>query len=174
MNDFFNSGNKKAEFNIIKKKDSTDGHGGFGAGSFSLDNMSPVFVDPKDEEAFIDIGAMHARSKVEKGIKFLSDKNEVPNGKLYWLVWVTIFQGEKGPYYGGLGACDMLVDREARRGYKMLPVHVNNMDRSRKGRIIVDEMDEKSKKILVDFLKKYNEEFWENSSDELKEALSAK
>ena len=32
-------------------------------------------------------------------------------------------------------------------------------------------MDNKSKKVLRDFLKEYNEEFWELSSDELKEAL---
>ena len=41
-------------------------------------------------EAIVDIGAMHARSAVERGIKFLKSKEEVPNGKAYWLVWVTI------------------------------------------------------------------------------------
>ena len=43
--------------------------------------ISPVFVDVEEKEAFVDIGAMHARSTVEKGIKFLPNKEEVPNGK---------------------------------------------------------------------------------------------
>ncbi len=35
-----------------------------------LENISPVFVDVLEKTAFVDIGAMHARSTVEKGIKF--------------------------------------------------------------------------------------------------------
>jgi hypothetical protein len=96
---------KTIGFNIIKS-DPTDGHGGFGAGALSLDNISPVFVDDEEKEAFVDIGAMHARSTVEKGIKFLPNKEEVPNGKPYWLVWVTIDRREEGPYYAGVTACE--------------------------------------------------------------------
>ncbi|MCY8418640.1 YwhD family protein, partial [Bacillus spizizenii] len=55
---------KSIGFNIIKS-DPTDGHGGFGVGALSLDNISPVFVDVEEKEAFVDIGAMHARSTVE-------------------------------------------------------------------------------------------------------------
>ena len=51
------------------KNDSTDGHGGFGVGALSLENISPVFVDVL-ETAFVDIGAMHARSTVEKVLSF--------------------------------------------------------------------------------------------------------
>lgn len=162
---------KKIGFNIIKN-DSTDGHGGFGVGALSLNNISPVFVDPEEGEAFVDIGAMHARSVVEKGIKFLPNKEEVPNGKLYWLVWVTIDRKETGPYYAGATACEMTVDREIRRGYKSLPEHVNKMDKSLKRHIMVDFMDDKSKQVLRDFLKNHNEEMWNLSEDKLKEDLS--
>jgi hypothetical protein len=165
---------KSIGFNIIKN-DPTDGHGGFGAGgALSLDNISPVFVDPEAEEAFVDIGAMHARSVVEKGIKFLPDRDKVPNGKLYWLVWVTIERTENGPYYAGVTACEMTVDREARRGYKLLPEHVNNMDKSLKRKIIVDHMEEKSKRVLADFLQKHDKGMWERSVAQLKEDLQAK
>jgi len=129
---------KSIGFNIIKD-DSTDGHGGYGVGALSLENISPVFVCPSDEEVFVDIGAMHARSVVEKGIKFLPNKDEVPNGKLYWLVWVTIDRKQEGPYYAGMTACEMTVDREIRRGYKSLPEHVNKMDKSLKRRIMVED-----------------------------------
>ncbi|MFX3625179.1 MAG: YwhD family protein [Ectobacillus sp.] len=159
-------------FNIIKN-DSTSGHGGFGVGALSLENVSPVIVDVTEGTAFVDMGAMHARSVVEKGIKFLPNKEEVPNGKPYWLVWVTIERAEQGPYYAGVTACEMTVDREIRRGYKSLPEHVNKMDKSLKRHIIVDHMDASSKKVLVDFLKQHDSGMWERSSDKLKQELQA-
>jgi hypothetical protein len=162
---------KKLGFNIIKN-DSTDGHGGYGVGALSLNNVSPVIIDVEAGSASIEVGAMHARSDVEKGIKFLPDKTQVPNGKPYWLVWVTIDRRVEGPYYAGVTACEMTVDREIRRGYKLLPEHVNNLDKSIKRKIIVDQMDQASKKILADFLKGHNEEIWNNSTPELKNALT--
>lgn len=169
--DLFEGGKKKGQgFNILKK-DSTDGHGGYGAGTMSLDNVTPLFIDPEEEEAFIDMGAMHARSAVEKGIKFLPEKDKVPNGKLYWLVWITVNNGKQGPYYAGAGACELTVDREIRRGYKSLPEHVNNMDKSMKGRVIVSHMDDKSKQILLNYLQSFDKEMWERSSDDFKESF---
>lgn len=162
---------KKVGFNIIKN-DSTDGHGGFGVGALSLNNVSPVIIDVEAGEASIEIGALHARTDVEKGIKFLPDKSQVPNGKPYWLIWVTIDRKVEGPYYAGVTACEMTVDRAIRRGYKSLPEHVNNLDKSIKRKMIVDHMDNESKKVLARFLKNHNEEIWNNSSDELKNSLN--
>jgi len=163
---------KKLEFNIIKNEP-LDGHKGFGKGALSLDNVSPVIIDVEEGDAVIDIGAMHARSVVEKGIKFLPNKDEVPNGKPYWLVWVTVDRDERGPHYAGVTACEMTVDREIRRGYKSLPEHVNRMDKSIKRHIIVDHMDGKSKGILREFLQKHDEEMWERSAQQLKDDLQA-
>ncbi|PLT35907.1 YwhD family protein [Bacillus sp. V5-8f] len=162
---------QKLGFNIIKN-DPTEGHGGFGAGVLTLDNISPVIIDVEAGEATVDVGAMHARSSVEKGIKFLKSKEEVPNGKPYWLVWVTIETTQKGPLYAGVTACEMTVDRSIRRGYKSLPEHVNRMDKSLKRHIIVEHMDDKSKAILAEFLKNHNGDMWTNSSEELKKGLS--
>ncbi|OQM45395.1 hypothetical protein B6A27_11460 [Anoxybacillus sp. UARK-01] len=164
---------KNIGFNIIKS-DPTAGHGGFGAGALSLDNVSPVIIDVEAGEAFVDIGAMHARSVVEKGIKFTPNRDEVPNGKPYWLVWVTIDRAAEGPYYAGVTACEMTVDRQARRGYKVLPDHVNKLDKSLKRRILVDHMDERSKRVLADFLKQHDRGMWDRSSDELKNGLEFK
>ncbi|WP_096437707.1 YwhD family protein [Alteribacter populi] len=166
-----NKGKKRGQgFNILSS-DSTDGHGGYGAGVLNLNNMSPVFIDVEEGEAFVDMGALHARSSVEKGIKFLKEKDQVPNGKPYWLVWVTVEHKAEGAYYAGVAACEMTVDREIRRGYKSLPEHVNNMDKSLKGRIIVEQMDAKSKGVLAAFLEEKNADLWKRSSDELKEGL---
>lgn len=168
-----NKEKKSVQFNIIKN-DPTDGHKGFGVGVLNLENVSPVFIDVEEKTAFVDIGAMHARSKVERGIKFLKTKEEVPNGKPYWLVWVTIERNEEGPYYYGVTACEMTVDRSIRRGYKSLPDHVNKMDKSLKGHIIVDHMDDSSKQVLANFLKEHDLGFWERSSEKLKQDLGAK
>lgn len=173
MKDFFENNKKdkpSKSFTIIKD-DATDGHGGYGVGAVSLENMSPVIVDPNENKAYVDMGAMHARSAVEKRIKFLTDKNEVPNGKLYWIAWVTVERSDKGPYYHGVAASEMLIDHEIRRGYKLLPEHVNHMDKSLKGRVVVEHMDDHSRKLLGQFLREFNPEMWNNSSEELKKSF---
>ncbi|WLD93211.1 YwhD family protein [Alkalihalobacillus sp. AL-G] len=180
MKDLFNNNNNKKNENKPKAKqgftilsgDSTDGHGGYGVGTISLNNLTPVFVNPEDEEVFIDMGALHARSSVEKRIKFTSNREDAPNPKLYWLVWVMVDASGEGPHYAGLGGCELQIDAEARRGYKSMPEHVNNMDKAMKKRIVVNHMDAKSKQLLKQFLIDHNEEFWTQSSDELKGALS--
>lgn len=157
-------------FTIIKD-DSTDGHGGYGGGTVSLENMSPVIIDPTDDRAFVDMGAMHARSEIERRVKFMPNKDEVPNGKLYWIVWVTVEKGESGPYYAGVCGSEVRVDRSIKRAYKSMPEHVTHMDKSLKGKIMLEHMDDHSKKLLKDFLVEFNEEMWKNSGRELKEVL---
>lgn len=170
--DRLNNGGKKKQSFTILSNDSTSGHGGYGAGVINLNNVTPVIVDVDAEEAFIEMGALHARSPLERGIKFLPNKEEVPNGKPYWLVWVTVHQKDGEPYYGGVTACEMTIDRSIRRGYKSLPEHVNNMDKSLKGQIIVEQMDQKSKAVLKNFLKSHNEEMWKRSEETLHQQLS--
>lgn len=164
---------KNIGFNIIKN-DPMDDHKGFGKGVLTLDNVSPVIIDVEAEQAMVDVGAMHARSVVEKGIKFLPDRNEVPDAKLYWVVWVTIDRKEDGPYYAGVTACEMTVNREIRRGYKLLPEHVNRLDKSIKRKIIVAHMDDKSKQILSDYLMNHDPGMWERAEEQLKVDLAVK
>jgi hypothetical protein len=164
-----NKNNKKGSgFNILGGEST---HGGYGAGTLNLDNMTPVFVDVLSGETYVDMGAMHARSEVEKGIKFLPNKDEVPNGKPYWLIWITVDHNAKGAYYAGVTACELTVDREIRRGYKSLPDHVNKMDKSLKRQIIVEHMDTPSKQALGKFLKGFNEKMWDNSEQKLRDDL---
>ncbi|GEK30648.1 hypothetical protein KZO01_09570 [Kurthia zopfii] len=164
---------KKMEFTIIKNNP-TDGHKGFGIGSLSLENISPLFIDVLEKTAEVDIGGMHARSAVERGVKFTMNREDSDGEgrKPYWLVWVTIEQTEQGAYYAGVTACEMVVNKAKRRGYKVLADHVNKMDKSMKRKIIIDEMDTPSKIILRDYLIGFNEEMWNLSSDELHEALN--
>lgn len=166
-----NNKKQKQQFTIIKD-DSTDGHGGYGMGSISLENMSSVIVDPNENKAYVDMDAMHARSNIERRVRYYSDRNEVPDGLLYWIVWVTVERGENGPYYAGVAASELRVDRPNKRAYKSMPEHVTHMEKSLKGKVVVEHMDEKSKKLLEHFLQDFNEDMWENTSDELKDQLS--
>ena len=157
---------QKIGFTIIKN-DPTDGHKGFGIGSLSLENVSPVIIDVEEGVARIEVGAMHARSDTERGIKFTTNREDSEGGKPYWLVWVTIDYKAEGPYYAGVSACEMVINREKRRGYKLLADHVNRMDKSMKRQILVDFMDDRSKNILSDFLQTHNLEMWERSEEKL-------
>ncbi|MBS4206833.1 YwhD family protein [Bacillus sp. FJAT-50079] len=165
-------GNRKIEFNIIKNAP-TDGHKGFGIGSLNLENITPLLIDPEKNEVWIEPQAMHARSKTERGVKYLKDRSELPEEgtKLYWVIWVAIDRKPEGPYYAGVTACELLINRSIRRGYKSMPEHVNHLDRAMKGKIIVEQMDEKSRKLLGEFLRGHDEQIWERSSEELKQSL---
>jgi hypothetical protein len=162
---------QKMGFTIIKN-DPTDGHKGFGIGSLSLENVSPVILNVEEGTAAVDVGAMHARSDVERGIKFTTDRADSEGGKNYWLIWVTIDYKEDGPYFAGVSACEMVVNREKRRGYKILADHVNRMDKSMKRHIIVEHMDAPSKKVLADFLQTHNAEMWARSDEKLHQDLA--
>lgn len=158
-------GKKINALNVVSSKE----HRGFGAGSIDLNQLSAVIID--GDEAYIDPGALHAKSKVERGIKFLANKEEVPNGRRCWIVWVAVDKREEGAYYAGVTACEMLVDPEARRGWKILADHVNKMDYAMKRRIILDGLEDGEKAALKRCLIEYNEGMWNASKDELKEQL---
>lgn len=164
---------QKQQFTILKD-DSTDGHGGYGIGSISLENMSSVIIDTNLDKAYVDMDAMHARSDIERRVRYFQDKAEVPDGLLYWLVWVTVDRGDNGPYYAGVAGSELRVDRPNKRAYKSMPEHIKHMEGSLKGKVFVEHMDHHSKKLLQDFLKNFNQEMWENSTEDLKEQLNQK
>ncbi len=145
-------------------------HKGFGAGMLDLSNLSSVIID--GDEAYIDLGALHAKSKVERGIKFSVNKDDVPNGRKCWVVWVAVGRNDDGPYYAGVTACEMLIDTEARRGYKILADHVNKMDYALKRRYILEGLNESEKAALKQCLIAHNAEWWERSPEELKQGLA--
>jgi hypothetical protein len=161
------SDKKKIALNIISSKVN---HKGFGAGAIDLSNVSSVIID--GGEAYLDMGALHAKSKVEKGIKFSANKEDVPNGRKCWIVWVAVDRTEEGSYYAGVTACEMLVDTEARRGWKILADHVNKMDQAMKRRIVLEGLDETEKASLKKQLIDHNEDWWNRSDEALKAGLS--
>ena len=161
-------GKKTIALNIVNAKSK---HKGFGAGSIDLNTVSPVILD--GGEAVIDIGAMHAKSKAEKGIRFSMNKEDVPNGRQVWLVWVAVDRTPEGQHYGGLTACEMWIDSEARRGWKILADHVNKLDAALKRKIAVDGLGEAEKAALKQLLISHNGEWWASSPEAVKAALES-
>ena len=85
-----------------------------------------------------------------KSVKWITDKSQVEGeeAKAYWLCWVTTERSEEGPYYAGVTACYLLVNKSIRRGYKSMPEHVNMMDKSMKHQFIIDQIGDDNKQIL--------------------------
>lgn len=160
-------GKKNIALNVISSK--TD-HRGFGQGAIDLSNLSSIIID--GDEAYIDIGAIHAKSKVEKCIKFSVNKEDVPNGRKCWVVWVAVDRNEEGvAYYAGVTACEMLIDTEERKGWKILPDHVNKLDYALKRRYILEGLSEKEQALLKNALIGHSQDMWDRSPDQLKEKL---
>ncbi|AQL55651.1 hypothetical protein BVH56_01140 [Abyssicoccus albus] len=159
------------QFNIIKN-DPLGGHKGTNAGSISLENVAPVFIDVANEDVFIDMGGLHARAEVEQRVKWVADKEAASGGLEYYLVWVTTERGPEGPYYAGVTCCYMLVNKEKKRGYKLMHEHVNAMDQSMKHQINLENLPKRLKPLLKTFLIDHDEEMYERASHELKQALN--
>lgn len=159
---------KLPTLSIVNKKETK--HRGFGQGAIDLSQLTSVIIDAG--EAYIDLGALHAKSKVEKGIKFTTNQDEVPNGRPCWIVWVAVDFSEEGKYYAGVTSCAMTVDPEARKGWKILADHVNRMDYALKRRIVLDNIGPEEKALLRQLLIDTDAGMWERSDDALKEALA--
>jgi hypothetical protein len=158
---------KKLALNVVSNKP----HRGFGAGTIDLSQVACVIIDKG--EAYLDIGAMHAKSKIERGIKFSPNKEDVPNGRPAWVVWVAVDRNEEGSYYAGVTSCEMLVDEEARRGWKVLPDHVNRLDAAIKRKYMLDNVGPEEKAALRKLLIEHNAEWWDRSPDTLKQLLES-
>lgn len=159
---------KGGGFNILSTNHT---HGvGFGSGTLDLNAISSVIIE--NDKAYIDLGAIHARSAVEKGIKFSPKKEDVPNGEKMWIVWIAADRNAQGPYYAGVTVCEMLIDREARRGYKLLPEHVNKMDAAMKRKYITEGLNETELNALHKLLIENNSAMYDNSPEDLKKLFS--
>jgi hypothetical protein len=145
-------------------------HKGFGAGALDLSKLSSIIID--GEEAYIDMGAIHAKSRVEKGIKFTTNREEVPNGRKCWIVWVVVGRDDEDrKIYEGLTACEMSVDPEQRKGFKILADHVNRMDYALRGRVLLEDLNEQEKNALRNVLIANNQEIWDATPETIKQAL---
>ncbi|MFC4766104.1 YwhD family protein [Effusibacillus consociatus] len=135
-------------------------------------SLSAVVID--GDSVFVDNGAIHGKSRVERGIQFgATSPNQIPNGRRVCVIWVTLKKGDTGMGYNGIcAAIPFRIDAEAKLGYKSLPDQVNKMTDAMKGSIKLDMLELEEREKLANFLKEFRGgELWNNSRPEVKAAF---
>ncbi|WDL97968.1 YwhD family protein [Alicyclobacillus sp. ALC3] len=137
----------------------------------SMRGLSVVFVD--GERVFIDNGAIHGKSDLERGMQFVKSLDEVPNPRLVWGFWVTLhrFEGGVQGYYG-LTMFALHLDETAKVGYKSLAEQVNQMEKAVKGQVDVSRVPAEVKSRLVNFLQSVRPELWTHAAHDLTAAIT--
>ncbi|WPD19830.1 YwhD family protein [Thermaerobacter composti] len=95
-----------------------------------MGGLAAILVD--GDRAEVAPAALHAKSRVEQGVRWVDDPAQVPAGRQYWVVWIAQ-GGAGGRGIRGAVASPMWIDRQAMVGYKHLAGHVNDMSRAMKG-----------------------------------------
>lgn len=135
--------------------------------------LSAVILTP--DEVFIDNGAIHGKSRVERGIQFVAKTpEEVVGGVPVYIVWVTLRReaGESG--YNGLTVSKLMIHKEANAGYKSVPDLVNKMDAAIKGKLDITLLTPRDQERLGLFLKQFREgQLWEHAKEEVHQLFPA-
>jgi YwhD family len=134
-----------------------------------LSTLSSLIID--GDQVFVDNAAIHGKSRVERGIVFVKNKEEVENGRKVSVVWITLRNTGEAKGYAGLASCEMWIDEDSRQGYKNLAQHVNQMDVAVKGKVSLQTLSDEEKKRLLTFLQTFREELWVHASEDIKQAF---
>lgn len=137
----------------------------------SMKGLSAIFADGDD--VFIDNGAIHAKSRIERALTFLKTADEVPNPRVVWVFWITLHRFEHGQGYYGAMPFQILIDGETNQAYKSLADQVNKMDKAVKGNVDVTNVPQDVVKKVADFLKTIRADLWEKASERFKSAFES-
>lgn len=121
---------------------------------------------------FVDNGAIHAKSRVEMGIKFVEDKDAVPNPRHISGLWITLKRTPTGMGYNGAMPFELWIDAAAKLGYKKLSEQVNNMDKAVRGNV---DLSRYSPEIIAKFgafLESYRTDLWDNAPEPFRNAFA--
>lgn len=129
----------------------------------SMRGLSAVFVDGQD--VFIDNGAIHGKSQLERGITFVRKLEEVQSPRTLWVFWITLhrFEGGVQGYYGAM-PFPIYLDAEAQVGYKSLAQQVNHMEKAVKGQVVLDGVPDDVKERLAAYLRSLRRELWDHAA----------
>jgi len=135
-------------------------------------NLSAVLID--GEDIFLDNGAIHGKSAIERGIDFRTARSaeEVPEGRTVHVIWVTLKRYEGGSGYNGIASAQLIIDAAKGIGYKAMGPLVNQMDRAVKGQVDLSGLSGENKQRLAAFLAQFRTDLWGNTPDEVKTKLS--
>ncbi|WAH35735.1 YwhD family protein [Alicyclobacillus dauci] len=136
-----------------------------------MKGLSAVFLD--GDEVFIDNGAIHAKSRLEVGVKFVDDQSAVPDARHIQGLWITLKRQENGLGYAGAMPFDLWIDDSTKMGYKKLSEQVNQMDKAVRGQVDVQGLPREVVNKLGAHLQKIRPDLWENASDSFRQAFSS-
>ena len=134
--------------------------------------MTALLVSP-DGGASLEPGALHGRSRVESGIRFVSQRDELgEKAELHWLIWLAIeLDGERLVRFIGASVSEMWIDPEQKIGWKVLAAQVNGMSSALRGEVNLKGVGAREKAIAGRQLMALSGDAWD-ASPELKEALA--
>lgn len=134
--------------------------------------LSVLMID--GEEIFIDNGAIHGKSRLERGVDFrtYTKPEDVPNGRRIPEVWVQLKSYETGRGYYGIVSAEIVINSEALVGYKSMGPLVMAMDGAMKGKVQLHHLTAEEKAKLREFLATFREDLWANTPDEIKDLLA--
>lgn len=126
-----------------------------------------------DGEARIDEGLLHARSDVQRGIRWTLPAAEMapPTAKTYYMAWIAMKGGEGALYYHGLTISQMVIDRETRQGFRRLSQEVNAMGDAAAGRVDLDGLPADLVEPLARLLVEKGHGAWERSPEAFRTAF---
>lgn len=135
-------------------------------------NLSAFIVE--NDLAYLAPEALHGRSQIEQGVRWLKDVAELPSrAKQYWIAWVSLGRnaaGQRG--YRGLTISEMFIDAVGKVGYKSLPAHVNAMKAALDGKVELANLPESAKQALAAELNGRSPELWRNAFPQIKQSLN--
>lgn len=130
--------------------------------------ITAVLID--GEKGWFDDAATHGRTPLEQGVEWVGSPDEVPSGRRIDIVWLYIKPRKDGYTYHGATASHMIIDEAAKKGYKYLADHANQLSKALKGAVDLAPLSDEAKAVLRQVLETYPDVL-ANSSEELKEAL---
>lgn len=136
-----------------------------------MKGLSAIFMD--GDNVFVDNGAIHAKSRIEAGIKFVANRDELPNPRHIYGLWITLKRQENGLGYTGAMPFDLWIDDEAKLGYKKLSEHVNQMDKAVRGQVDVSPLPAEVVAKFGEHLRKIREDLWNNAAESFRSAFSS-
>ncbi|MCL6548427.1 MAG: YwhD family protein [Alicyclobacillus sp.] len=136
----------------------------------AMRGLSAVLVD--GEEVFVDNGAVHGKSRLERGVTFVKTLSDVPNPRTVHGFWVTLRRTGGAQGYHGAAAFTLYIDSAAQLGYKSLSEQVNGMDKAVKGKVDVEKVPDEIRHRVAAFLQQVRPELWENASPAFREAFA--
>ncbi|MBX6396269.1 MAG: YwhD family protein [Alicyclobacillaceae bacterium] len=136
----------------------------------ALSGLTAVMID--GDRIWVDRGALHAKSQVERGIHFSEDPDRKGKGRRVVVVWVSMGRNPEGrPCLHGVAGCEMWVDQESKTGYKRLGEHVNQMDRAVKGRVELGVLTAEEKERLARFFAEEHRDVWEATAQQIRDDM---